>query len=302
VAEDEGSTRVGDGMFAMWVGRLAAPVDESSLRQVLRERKWAESLETAKDWSVDREERGIREIDATARGIEYNRMAELLSYVGSVSERFGLALAAGNEVAFWQHLRQFPTEQRWQQGQRELSQRAMGSLFGFYLLATGHNVAAVALRCLGLESALHSDMQKRLRTTCKPGEQVGKRHWPSLNKHWCGDLGKVARLSAHHSQLDLAEMVSTIAREPVWIKLDEIRGVDYHRGRPPSAPMDGAPMGSAWIEGDGYRQLSWDRDADDDNRAEHATALMMKVEQLLLVNLPRIRAQVDCVIEQVLSR
>ena len=269
---------------AAWTARLTSPVDEATTRRVLHDRRSEDSFGIAQSWSIDHDERGLRELDAAARGLEIDRMAELLECVEAVSEHFGIAVAAGNEVALWEHLYGEPPPLRSERRHVELARQALGSLCGHHLLSTGHGVAAVALRCLALEPALHSHMLDRFGTTCPPGAE-GPNQRPVLTADRCRDLKRVARLSRWPSQLDLAALVSTVAGQPAWIELDGLR--------PPDAP--GIPAGSAWVEGPGYRAYAWDRAGVDLAPVD----LLVQVERLLAAKLPDIRAQIDVVLRDV---
>ena len=267
----------------IWLPRLAATVDRAVLDEVLTGRQWTQRSKVARDWSVDRTWAHILEISATAYGIEHDRVFELAGCMDSTAERFSLALAAGNEVSLWQKLRATARADPAVQGMHEMSQRAMAELFGYYLLGTGHMLAAIVLRALALEPKLRPSLFKQLRAPTDV-QSTALPDWPSLNTQTCKKLRIVVRESDHDQQRDLAETISSIARDGSWKALDELRGEDYHRRRPSSAPLDSVPHGSAWQVSPGVRSLSIGapRSTKHDNRAAEMSTVMFAVEQLLL--------------------
>jgi hypothetical protein len=100
--EDRGEER---SLTAAAVVRLAASVDQDVLNDVLAARHWVENVEVAMQWHTARMEALWQEMRASTHGIEQDRVFELLGCMSSTGERFGLALAAGNEVAIWRGAR-----------------------------------------------------------------------------------------------------------------------------------------------------------------------------------------------------
>jgi hypothetical protein len=88
----------------------------------------------------------VQEMRASTHGIEQDRVFELLGCMSSTGERFGLALAAGNEVAIWSKIREEPPRTSSAEAGREISQRALAELQGYYLLGTGHMLGSIVLR------------------------------------------------------------------------------------------------------------------------------------------------------------
>ncbi|MBN9098385.1 MAG: hypothetical protein J0I49_09795 [Pseudonocardia sp.] len=268
---------------AAWTVRLTAPVDEATTRQVLRDRRWEHSFGTARSWSIDHAERGLRELDAAARGLESDRMAELLECVEAVSEHFGIAVAAGNEMALWQHLYGTPPPLRSERRHVELARQALGSLCGHHLLCTGHGVAAVALPGPRAGPAPAHDRPLRHRL---PAGSRGPQ--PATG----ADGGPVPRPRAGRPALAVA-----VTARPGRAGLDGGRPTGLDRAPRPQPPPDapGVPAGSAWVEGPGYRAYAWDRAGADRAPAD----LLVQVERLLAAKLPDIRAQIDLVIADV---
>lgn len=281
----------------MWVARLTpASVEKTAVSKVLTERRWEQNLDVAKSWHIGRLMWAMGEMHATAHGMDQDRVAELLGCMDSTSERFGLALAAGNEVAIWQHVRDGAPQDRWAHGQIEMSQRAMAELFGYYLLGTGHMLASIVLRSLALERALRPVLLDLLGASCVVHSVAGP-DWPSLNVDTCRKLRKVARNSGHPALHALVGPITTIVQSQAWTKLDELRGEDYHRRRPSSAPLDGAPLGSAWRLGPDGRtrslMIGTSRPTDNDQRATEMSTVMFGVEALLLATLPQLRTGIQ---------
>lgn len=136
------------GLTAVLVSRLAATVEPDVLTEVLANRCWSENNEVAADWHAGQVEAQFQELRASAQGIERDRVFELVGCMSSTGERFGLALAAGNEVTLWSKVRETPAADRMAEAQREISQRALAELQGYYLLGTGHTMGSIVLRTL----------------------------------------------------------------------------------------------------------------------------------------------------------
>jgi hypothetical protein len=284
----------GNQLTAVVVPRLAATLDGDVLKEVLASRRWRERSEVAAQWHTGRLHALWQELRACTHGIEQDRLFELLGCMSSTGERFGLALAAGNEVAAWSKVRETPPSSRLAEAQREISHRALAELQGYYLLGTGHVLGSIVLRALALESKLRPMLLDRLGTSCVVGSDSPE-DWPSLNIDTCRKLRRVARESDHAALRELPASITAIVQAQSWHKLDEMRGQDYHRRRPHSAPLDTAPMGSAWKVEPGVRLLSFggQRPAESDRRAAEMTAVMFEVERLLLQQMTVLRLEVE---------
>lgn len=82
---------------------------------------------------------------------------------------------------------------------------------------------------------------------------------------------------------DLPGSITTIVQAQSWHKLDEMRGQDYHRRRPNSAPLDTPSVGSAWTVQPGVTSMSvGGQPAEADGGAAELAAVMFEVERLLL--------------------
>lgn len=294
MSPDEEKGEAGSQLTAVLVPRLAAPVDRDVLHEVLASRRWSETWKVAAEWHTARHEAEWQEMRASTHGIEQDRVFELLGCMSSTGERFGLALAAGNEVGAWSKVRETPSDNRQVEAQREISQRALAELHGYYLLGTGHMLGSIVLRALALDPKMRPLLLDRLGTSCVVGSDSPE-DWPSLNTDTCRKLRRVARESDHAALRDLPEPITAIVQAQSWHKLDQMRGRDYHRRRPHSAPLDTAPMGSAWKVEPGVRSLSFggERPAEGDGRAAEMAAVMFDVERLLLEQMTALRLRIE---------
>lgn len=276
----------------IWPGRIAFTADQDFLREVLRERLWDDKVKVAQSWHVSRLDAQFAEVGATAHGIGRDRVYELLGCMSSTGERFGLAIAAGNEVALWNRHRSDVGSERDRLAQLEMSLRAMAELFGYYLLGTGHMLAAIVMRALSLEEELRPRLLDTLGASCVVDSR-NLSDWPSLNIDNCRRLRRVARDSKTDTLKVIVEPITNIVQSSSWAMLDAIRGEDYHRRRPQTALVDGVPPGSAWTTGpDGSMSLALGstRPRLHDDRAVQTTNVMFDVERVLLKELAVLRS------------
>jgi hypothetical protein len=281
----------------IWPGRLAADTDGETVRAVLKRRRWDQKSEVAKAWHVTRSEAQWQELGAVDCGIERNRIFELLGCMSSISERFGLAIAAGNEVALWEQRRAQLGSDRGDQAAHEMCQRAMGEHFAYYLLGTGHGLAAVVLRTLALDDVLRPRLLDVLGASCviDSGDPLD---WPALNTDTCRKLRRVARDSTRPAMQAVVEPITTITQSSLWGELDAIRGEAYHRRRPQTSLVDGVPLGSAWRfgpNGAATLALGTARPTERDDYTAKTIEVMHQVEQVLVEQLPALLTHIGAV-------
>jgi len=266
-------------MPSVVVSRLAVPADLDTLRTVLDERNFEERVELVRALQPHRWQARWHEWNASVHGIERDRFYEIYTCMHSSGERFGLALAAGNEVALRSRYRREIPDLDGHAAQ-ELAHRALAELWSYYLLGTGHSLAALTLKVMALDEALRPALLDKLGVTCTIASQE-PREWPSLNVNVCRALRRVARDSTHASIKTLPDAISKMVQSTAWEQLDKLRGEDYHRNRPPSGPVD-APVGSAYeLDEDGNLSLSVAGAKPPSNRASQFSNLLIAVENLL---------------------
>ncbi len=238
-------------------------------------------------------------VPATERGRPY----ELAGLIASAGEQLALASAAVVEAELWiAYRRDNPSdlstiESRVAAAAQEMVHRAMADMAAHFLLATGHILANVTVRMLGLDSRLHVHLLDILGSP-SPANSQNPKDWLSLSL----DTARLLRRAARKSESSVFQAIPEAATELVlsadWQELDQLRGSDYHRRRPQSAGISGVPIANPWRFSNGVVTMNFNggQYADGDGLAVNATDLgrrvIMRVSSALTVVLPAIHAAI----------
>jgi hypothetical protein len=285
-------------MPSVVAGRLTVPTDLETLKTVYAERDFDGRVKIVRSYQPGRWQARWHEWNATTHGVEQDRFYEIYGCMHSTGERFALALAAGNEVALRiRHRRENPTDDRGEQAFQEITHRAMAELWSYYLLGTGHSLAALTMKAIALEIELRPALLDKLGVSSTVGSQDPK-EWPSLTKDVCRQLRRVAKDSQYESIKAIVAPITAVVLSTAWEKLDAQRGEEYHRNRPPSAHVD-APFGSAYeLDDHGNLSLSHAGAPMPANKAHEFSNLLAAVESLLADEMNKLKTMIYDVFDE----
>jgi hypothetical protein len=286
--------------------RLAAPTPPEAVSRLSHEAWWTAAQKVALDWQATSVWADFWELAAPR--VQRGRGHDLAGCIADGGERLALALAAVTEAELWGVYRQdIPPEVRQLGGMKRLSvdaanemeHRAMAELASYYLLATGHTVANVAVRALALDSQLHPKLLDLLGSWYPVGSSE-RDDWLSLNKETVRRLRRAARHATSPAAQGLAEPPTALLMSPAWQDLDQLRGAHYHRRRPQSAGIAGVPLASPWrfsntaihMDGGGGQYV------DGDGLADKTTDLARRALDDLTSGMRRMLIQVQMVVAE----
>ena len=239
-----------------------------------------------------------------APAVERGRSSELAGLLAGSGEQFALALAALAEAELWSlNRRTNPPDLDSDEGRvleagKEMAQRAMAELAGYYLLGVGHTVANVTGRTLTLDTTRHPQLLDILGSWFPVGSDE-PRDWLLLNRDTVRPLRRLARAGSPAIQV-ITEPARKLLQPSEWQELSRLRGAHYHRRRPQSAGVMGVPLVNPWSFGDGVARMSLGASqyTDGDKLALSTTDLVRRLSGVVTAALDDLRAKVTAVVQE----
>jgi hypothetical protein len=158
-------------------------------------------------------------------GMPTARWLEIGELFGSTGESVCLAAAAQIEIEILRRA----IERRSVDGFYGISQRFFAEAQGMALLGVGHRLANLIVRVLMTDSSYPWGLRLKKLRTAFPTQAKGKEHWIELAR--ADDLLSLAKASSYQSMRRMAEALVSLRLSEQWRKLEEQRGVDFHRWR-----------------------------------------------------------------------
>lgn len=216
--DDERST------ISIELQRLAVPIPKERV-PTYEELGLASLIEEATEWQTLRAGGWFWGWSALI-GQEGDRWVELALLIGSVGESVLLAAAAEVEIEALRRGIKDGTVHRYY----GMSQRFFAEAEGQFIMGAGHRLANIVARALMADRdypwgqrGLH-DLAHRF-----PARAEGRGHWVPMARS--AVLVKIAEASPHDGLKRMARAVAELYRHPVWQRLEDQRGVDFHRWR-----------------------------------------------------------------------
>ena len=285
------------------LGRLAASATTDDVRQLQEQHWWMTGQRAAADLQMTSLQAHFWEA-GLAPAVERGRSSELAGLLAGSGEQFALALAALAEAELWSlNRRTNPPnldrdEGRVLEAGKEMAQRAMAELAGYYLLGVGHAVANVTARTLALDTTWHPQLLDALSSWFPVGSEE-PRDWLSLNRDTVRSLRRLTKAGSPAIQV-ITEPATTLLQASEWQELSRLRGAHYHRRRPQSAGVMGVPLANPWSFGDGVARMSLGASqyTDGDNLAVKTTDLVRRLSIVVTAALDDLHGKVSSVVQE----
>ena len=194
-------------------------------------------LELAIDWQKFGVHATWLELLGTRLGVERDRLHELVGCVAATGEQLGLAWTADQDTQRWQTV---------QSDGQSMALRALADITAHFSLGAAHGVANATLRTLHLAPTA-SDVLARKRFAQYPAFSDDRGAWPTFGRRLLLALDEAAKATGAAAVVDLVATLTALLGDARYQRLDERRGMDYHRWRPQSLPNGGGvPKASLW--------------------------------------------------------
>lgn len=119
--------------------------------------------------------------------------------------------------------------------EQRVAQRAMAEAAAYFTLGAVHSLTNVVLRLLLLNVSAAAVIEKAWPDGRGfPPLSDDRKAWITLNRYSVRDLGKAGRALSNAFMSRSVEALRVLYRSSAFHKLDERRGMDYHRRRPQS--------------------------------------------------------------------
>jgi hypothetical protein len=204
---------------------------------------------TAKRWQLRGSFWDVEESRATHRGIEPDRMTELVGRMAAAGEELGLACTASLEARRW-------ADRRPGDDMLPMAARAMTDMSTHYALLVGHGLMNVTVRTVHLRNkqvygGASYPYWKAARAV--PFDRT-RGSWPAITPSNAAELVKDALATGVPELEELARLVRALSVEPSWRASVERRNTEFHRLRPQSID-GGVPQRAPWEKHEGHIEM-----------------------------------------------
>ena len=216
--------------------------------------------ETATDWQRLGAHATWFELLGTNLGVGRDRLHELVGCAAATGEQLGLAWTAEQDTQRWVDARS---------DARRMARRAMADMTAHFSLGAAHGMANSTLRTLHLSLAAETFLSSKGFRRFPPFSD-DRRAWPTFNERLVQALENAGAAIANNIVVDFVAVLRNLLNDARYKKMEERRGMDYHRWRPQGLPAGGGvPQQSFWnTSNPGVASLSFGGMFPADPRAE----------------------------------
>jgi hypothetical protein len=232
----------GELPIAIVPNRLAAPFD-LDIRPALGSPAVVRSGEVSSAWQQFSVRAHLYELGAATNRIERDRVGEFVGLTASVGEQFALARSALLECEAWRSRRLLSNA-----AGDEMCHRALAELLSHYCIAIAHSFVNLTARLLSIDPRLHGALTASFKNWTLQPYSDRRNDWLSANRKTVDSLSTIAKTAPLSEMADAVVPIARVVMSTAWTQLDERRGTDFHRRRPQSAGVLGAPMHSSWTQ------------------------------------------------------
>lgn len=262
---------------AVRLPQLAPPVPAGVPAPTFEELGLRELAKVCRAWQLHRAGSTFWELNAGPRPDAWRELPVLM---GSTAES---ALLGGSAQVEIERLRRAMQagELRKEYG---LAQRFFAEAQGQQILGCGHRMANIALRAMMLATGYPWGAAVELSQPTPPFSD-NKGDWIAMSQ--VSEYRRAAAASPYPSLALLATVVLDLEGSSQWQRLEDQRGMDFHRGRHESPFVAGARRESVWVNQQQFRTLEPADDVPTDVEVERWLADLGTESLAALLLLPR---------------